>query len=344
MPLLLLITLLSGCTTAPAAPWSRLPSLPDTEGFAGAFAGVSDNTLLVAGGANFPYAKPWQGGAKVWHDTIYALDHPNDPWRIAGHLPRPVAYGVSVTHAGSIVCVGGGDSQQHRADAFRLSLTSGHLITTPLPSLPKPLANACGALIDNTLYMAGGLDTPDATHASAALYRINLITPKPQWQELAPLPVPRMLATAATFQGALYVAGGTDLSAGPDHNPPRRFLPDAYRYDPVANPWSRIADLPHPVVAAPSPAPTDATGFYLLGHDDGTQTKTPPDQHPGFNNSILHYDAGTDRWTAAGRLPAPRVTTPCVRWLGRWIIPSGEMRPGVRSPEVWSWNPNAAPD
>lgn len=341
---LALLAILSGCTpTTPATttPWSRLPSLPDKNGFAGSFAGVSDNTLLLAGGANFPDKKPWQGGTKTWHDTVFALASPTDPWRTAGRLPRKLAYGVSVTYAGAVICVGGSDATQHYPDAFRLSLHAGRLVTADLPPLPKPLANACGALLGNTLYIAGGLDTPTATATSSAVYRIDLMTPHTRWHELPPLPAPRMLATAAAFNNALYVIGGVDLSPDPNGKPQRRYLTDAYRYDPAANAWTRIADLPHPVTAAPSPAPTNSTGFDLLSGDDGSQLTTPPDQHPGFNNSILHYDSHADRWETAGHLPAPRVTTPAVRWHNAWIIPSGEMRPGIRSPEIWSWNPKS---
>lgn len=38
---------------------------------------------------------------------------------------------------------------------------------------------------------------------------------------------------------------------------------------------------------------------------------------------------------AAG-VAAPRATVPCVEWRVAFIVPSGEMRRGVRSPEVWS--------
>ena len=78
--MLSLFPLLSGCTggsgrttciTGAAGGWERLPSLPDREGFAGLFAGVSGGALLVAGGANFPDAKPWEGGKKVWYDTVF---------------------------------------------------------------------------------------------------------------------------------------------------------------------------------------------------------------------------------------------------------------------------------
>jgi N-acetylneuraminic acid mutarotase len=149
-----------------------------------------------------------------------------------------------------------------------------------------------------------------------------------------------MLATAATFDGTFYVIGGVDLVPGPDGKPQRRYLTDAFRYDPARG-WTPMPDLPHPATAAPSPAPTDATGFFILGHDDGSQLTTPPDHHPGFNNTLLHYDPRANRWTITGHLPAPRVTTPCVRWNDAWIIPSGEARPGIRSPEVWRWNPRS---
>jgi N-acetylneuraminic acid mutarotase len=150
-----------------------------------------------------------------------------------------------------------------------------------------------------------------------------------------------MLATAATFNNTLYILGGTDLTPGEGNKPQRRYLTTSLRYDPARG-WQRIADLPHPSVAAPSPAPTDASGLFLLGGDDGSQLTTPPDQHRGFTKTILHYDAQSNRWTTATTiLPAPAVTTPCVAWHNAWIIPTGEIRPGIRSPQVWSWNPGS---
>ena len=34
--------------------------------------------------------------------------------------------------------------------------------------------------------------------------------------------------------------------------------------------------------------------------------------------------------------PLSRATAPVVEWQGRAVIPNGETRPGVRSPEVWA--------
>ena len=67
---------------------------------------------------------------------------------------------------------------------------------------------------------------------------------------------------------------------------------------------------------------------------------TPPQGHTGFSKSIFRFDPNAQSWeTLAEELPAPRVTVPCVRWKDLWIIPSGEMLPGVRSPQVWAFTP-----
>ena len=339
--LLLLIAIAAAAPMASAAGnWNRLPPLPDPKGFAGAYCGVSNGILLVAGGSNFPDKPPWEGGAKVWYDTVYALDRLDGTWRVAGHLPRPLAYGVSITHQDTLICIGGGDSKRNYPDVFRLEFKEGKLSTTPLPPLPKSLASAAGALLNNTLYIATGQQTPNATEASKSIYTLDLAAAKPTWREIDPLPGPaRILPTAAAFNNAFYLSGGAELTPDQNNKPQRHYLKDAYRFDRQTG-WHRIADLPHPIVAAPSPAPTDPTGFYLLGGDDGSQVTSPPDQHRGFSRSILRYDAKHDQWTDAGEMPAdPPVTTSVAGWRKQWIIPTGEIHPGIRSPSVWSWTP-----
>ena len=336
--LLIPAVLLSACAHA-AGGWRQLPSLPDSEGFAGSFAGVSNGVLLVAGGANFPKGRPWEGGTKAWYDTVFALETPKGQWKVAGRLRRPMGYGVSVTHYDSLICVGGADAMRHYADACRLEWKDSRLVTTDLPPLPTPVANACGALVGDTLYVVGGIDKPDAVRTSKSTYQIDLAAPKPAWRQIEPCPgTGRMLAVAAAFDGAMWVAGGVDLIAGADGRTSRRYLSDSYRYKRGSG-WTRVADLPHPVAAAPSPAPSDPSGFLILGNDDGSQIATSPDRHPGFDKTILRYDARFDRWRQEGQTPAPRVTTSCVPWNGSWVVPSGEARPGVRSPEVWSFTP-----
>ena len=134
------------CSPAPAGPdasagvfqWSELPQLPPARkqarqiGLAGPFAGVHNDALIVAGGANFPDGRPWQrlpDGSpprKIYHKDIFVLtkaddgpaerrpdgseiaDGPRYRWvhpEIA--LDQPVAYGVSIATPAGLVCLGG---------------------------------------------------------------------------------------------------------------------------------------------------------------------------------------------------------------------------------------------
>ena len=78
--------------------WKAVAELPpsgnqsESLGVAGPFIGISNDTLIVAGGANFP--KPYWGEAKIWHDDIWVLDK-TGVWHSGGKLPRPIGYGSS---------------------------------------------------------------------------------------------------------------------------------------------------------------------------------------------------------------------------------------------------------
>lgn len=330
----------ASASSADSTGWSKLPSLPDKEGFASMFAGVSGGVLLAAGGANFPDKKPWEGGKKIWHDTVFVLEKPDGGWKVAGKLSRPLGYGVSVTHGGGVMCVGGSDAERHLADAFRIEWRAGKLDFKPLPPLPQAVANMSGALLGDTLYVAGGTARPDSTSALKKFYALDLTAKSPAWRELEPWPGPaRMLAVAAVQDGSFFLVGGTDLSAGPDGKPVRTYLNDGYRYTPGKG-WKRIADLPRAAVAAASPAPTlGQTRFLVVSGDDALQLTVAPTDHKGFPKSTLAYDTRTDSWMETTPAPAPRVTVPTAQWNGSWLIISGEQRPGVRSPEVWALKP-----
>jgi len=317
--------------------WTELPPIPNTVGVAAPFAGVSGGAMLVAGGANFPSGFPWEGGRKVWHDAAYVLAEPTGPWRTAGKLPRPLGYGVSATFAGSVVCAGGSDAERHHTEVFTLAWNGRAVVTTALPSLPRPCANAAGALVGSTLLIAGGEEAPGATSAMHTFWSLDLAHPQASWEELPPWPGPaRSLAVAAAQAGAFFVVGGVSLAAGPGGRPVRTYLADGYRYEPKQRTWQRIADLPHPVAAAPSPAP--AMGlfqFLVLGGDDGSKAGFQPlAEHPGFPRGILAYHTIADTWRTVGEVPLGQVTVPVVGWHDRFVLPSGEIRPGVRAPAV----------
>jgi len=352
--------------------WPALPALPDREGFAGMFAGTSDGALIVAGGANFPDKRPWAGGRKIWYDSIFVLRQPDGQWQMAEEkLSRPLAYGVSVSFDGGVICIGGANSvlrpenervecpsdddpkayrQVHYRDVFMLRWKEGRIETESLPSLPRACAFACGALVDKTIYIAGGLDRPESETAEAqhAFWAMDLSRPKDQrrWESLEPWPgAGRFQSVAGVWDGKFLLFGGIRLEKDSEGKPRRAspHLTDAYRFTPARGgepaQWDRIADLPHPASAAPSPAMAlGQSHLMVLGGADGLWSGTDLNEHPGFSHEIQAYHGITDQWLARGKLPqgTSRVTAPTVSWRGRYVVVSGERRPGVRSPDVFS--------
>jgi len=332
--------LFSACARAETLPWHPLPPIPDALGVAGAFAGTSGGALLVMGGANFPDRMPWDGGTKVWHDTVYVLERPDGAWKIAGKLPRPLAYGVSVQTEQGVLCIGGNDANAYYADVFLVTWDGHALATRPCPPLQKTLANACGALVDATVYVAGGETAPKVTQCSKGFYALDLGAKEPQWKTLESCPGDaRTLAMAAAVQGRFLLMGGVSLSAGPDGKPLRKYLKSCNAYDPAKNTWEPLADMPKAAAAAPTPAPAlkGKSRILILGGDDGSLCGfEPPAQHPGFPGTVLAYDLVKNAWSVEQPVPAPRATLPGVLWNSNIVLPSGEVRPGVRSPEVWA--------
>ncbi|MBM4035455.1 MAG: sodium/solute symporter, partial [Planctomycetes bacterium] len=302
--------------------------------------GVSGGALVVAGGANFP-TPLFQGGKKVWVDTVFALEPGGKKWKGQGRLPRPLAYGASITWKDELVCIGGCDAERHYAETFVLGGSA-------LPNLPKPCAMMGAALVGDTVYVAGGLETPTATEAMKNFWALDLSAPKWEWewQELEPWPgpgriLPVVVAQSDGYETQVYVISGAELFAGPDGKPARRYLTDGWAYSPKAKTWRRVADVPRAVVAAPA-IEWGQAHILVFGGDDGknaARMQELKEKHPGFSRDILGYHTITNTWAKLGEMPLGQVTTTAVRWQGGIVIPSGEIRPGTRTPKVFFAKP-----
>ena len=82
--------------------------------------------------------------------------------------------------------------------------------------------------------------------------------------------------------------------------------------------------------------------MLFLPGDDGAhfgEQAALKDRHPGFGALMMSYSEIEDSWSTVSSsamafpVGAP-VTTPAARWGALWVIPSGEVRPGVRTPRV----------
>lgn len=94
--------------------------------------------MIVAGGANFPDAPPWQDGKKVWLDRVYVLSAPDARWRDAGKLVRPIGYAVCVSIpkgkglGPGVAYFGGTDEYRHYDEGWLLRWNDGRLEQTAL--------------------------------------------------------------------------------------------------------------------------------------------------------------------------------------------------------------------
>ncbi len=337
-----------------------LPDLPDELGVAGPFVGVHNDALIVAGGANFP--KPvWENG-KVWRDRIYVLTRAKNEkkwrydWKDGGTLPQAVAYGAAVSTPAGVVCLGGnyqppadpdGDGSRPTKtfqDVFVLKWTGTKIEREKYPSLPKPCAYGQATSIGNVIYLAGGQSDGGLDSAMTNFWALDLAKKGEDdfvWEELAAWP-----GESRAFNLTVSQHNGYDdcvylMSGRRQGQQGIEFLSDVWEYNPKKGKWRERADSPRCVMAG------TGIGFgqshiLVLGGADGSllaKGNELKDAHPGFPKEALAYHTITDTWTSAGSIPKNHVTTVPVMWDDRVIIASGEVRPRVRSPKVWSFAP-----
>ena len=296
--LLLVLAVLSTWETAIAAgnkrrlmagdilQWSELPELPARTGVAGAFVGVHNGAVIVAGGANFPDAPPWQGGKKIWRDDIFVLQKAADgtaQWLTnSGYkLPRPLAYGVSVSTSYGVVCVGGCDAERCYDEVFLLKWDPAgkNIEIERMPSLPRPSAFMAGTKVLNTIYVAGGQESISSPAATKNFFALDLSQQREnnsfQWRELASWPGPARVLSVAAGQSngqtdCFYLFSGRNVA--PDRKP--ELLTDAYQFNPDTEQWKQLADIapsgePPRCIMAGTGLACGANHILIFGGADG---------------------------------------------------------------------------
>lgn len=309
----------------------RLPAPEGAEshpGLAGVFAGCAGGNLVVAGGANFPDAMPWEGGAKRWWRDVY-LYNEAEGWRtFAGALPCDAAYGVAVTLPQGILCIGGCNADRCMDEVFLLSVVDGEPRTAEWPSLPSPLANAAGCMVNGKIYVAGGNESVSPAKASGRFFVLDPSNPGTGWRELSSWPgSARGYAVCAAqsdgMDNCFYLFSGRDY----DGDAPWTVHRDGYRYNPRLDEWHKL-DNEFPVMAGTA-APFGTNHILFFGgksHDDAVS-----------DNALRLYHTVTNTFTETdvdkSELVFP-VTTAVISDGRDIFIASGEVSPGVRTPVI----------
>lgn len=354
----------SGCNPAvPKIEWNKPLELPATgkqpsPGLAGPIAGFQKDFLIIGAGANFPNGFPWEGGKKNY-DTLlflYQLNAKQEPVLLNTiSFPDANSYGVSFSTPEGIVVAGGESASGISKAVWKLSTDGTGIKINSLPDLPIPLTNACGTAIGSQLYLAGG---ESVTGMNNRFFTLSTATPSQGWQELPSLPlavshavlVPRMNSE----KQELLLIGGR---AKNDSDTSELFS-HCWAYSPDQQIWKKSGELPVALSAASGIQLTDGS-IVLMGGDDGStftrvekllgaiaretdstnkqkliqQKNNLLSRHPGFRKEILLLDPDSKEWSCIGELPfEPPVTTTLLNRNNLLILPSGEIRAGVRSP------------
>ncbi len=342
---------------------SSLPPLPGYDvqpGVAGAFAGVTNNHLLVMGGANFPDLLPWDGGVRsYWSEAyIYPINEDGEWKVIPNALTEPLAYGASISLPGGVLIIGGMNDNGMTDKVYLANLGPGNETVSlePWPSLPVPLAYMTAALVGNQVFVAGGQSSVVVPAAERYFFMLDLRNRHNGWQTLPSWPgPPRALAVSAAqsdgFDNCFYLFSGRDF--GPDRG--LNILDDGYAYNPRLLQWEKLSDPSGPSfpVMAGTAFSSGVNHIVFLGGDGGelmvrqhelqkqlerlqrtSNNMQQPDSaamiqamidqirnnHPGFSRNILFYHTITNTLVQAGEIPFPTPVTTTVVKVNDMVV------------------------
>lgn len=334
-------------------------------GLAGPVVGMNKDLLIVGGGANFPDKMPWFGGEKKYHDDVFIFIKDKDG-KITRYgetykLPFPIAYGASCSTSYGVVYAGGENAEGLSSKVLMIQWTelSNRIECTTLPQLPFAVANASITSVGNTVYIAGGELSDSVSDMFLALDLGNL---SKGWQNMPGLPAPvshsLMITQSNGSQDCIYMIGGRKRNIGSIST----LYSSVLQFDSKANLWVRKAILPYNLSAGTGVAAEDKS-ILLFGGDRGEtfhkaesliasiNNETDPlrketfnqkkitlqTNHPGFSRTIIKYDTQENTFSALDSMlfDIP-VTTTALFWGDKIVIPSGEIKAGIRTPNILS--------
>ncbi len=337
--------------------WESLAPLPDAIGYGGPFVatleGPDGDVLLVAGGANFPDAPPWEGGQKVWHAGTWLFD--GVKWKTGTPLPQPRAYGAAVHVNGEVWLIGGGDADLATSEVLVVRLSdSGALDYSFGPSLPEASQFLTAAVVGGQVVVLGAQRSGTVGDLVRATWILDLGARATGWREAAPFPGSAGLKIVSASQknaagkDALFAYSG-ELHEAPVFDGPagrvESVSSELWSYEPGADEWTQhrshgdfpAASGPIPLGRAAGLAwPVGQGHILFLSGVDWVPLFLPQANRSEFKRSIEVYHTVTDTWneTIGDHMPRGVVTTGIAPWRDGFVIASGEVRPGVRTNEV----------
>jgi sialate O-acetylesterase len=319
---------------------TELKAIPDAayaKGVSAPFCGVVGDALVVAGGANFPDKSLLDGGAKRVYADIWS--QADGEWVHAGVLPDSTAYGATFAVDGALVLAGGNVCGTTTDKVYELTLRDRAAVLRALPPLPVPMEQ-CGWTRDgDRLYLVGGVGTTGVYACTVGEY---------VWTKLADLPEPLVQPVAFASGGSLYVWGGFNTETLEVSDKGLVISSEVEK-----SLWREAPSIPDggTFVGATGATLPDGRLVVVGGVNRAIFARalhnTPEDRIPylskepaeyQFRQAVYAFDPAAGAWTLLGSDPACALAGPgvAVRPAGGLYVAGGELKPGVRSPRIFS--------
>lgn len=347
--------------------WSELPIADGLEkqvGLAGASSGLSNDVMLIVGGSNFEDGIPWSGGQKKYFNDIYVVqkDGKNFIWAKKTYkLPFNLAYAATVSMPQGLVCIGGENENgiSQKVLLLQWNIEKQTIDFHFLPDLPFGITNPSATILENKIFVMGG---ETKTETLNSFYQLNINSDNTQWQKLPDLPLALSHSVAVIQSKNIYLLGGRAKT----ESGISKLSNKVFRFDPKKNEWKTIKNIADrnieiPALSAGVGVALGKDKILLIGGDKGNifsqiemynakiiQSKDENEKsslqkekvailenHQGFSKDIYEYNIRKNSWTKFGEMPMiTPVTTNLVKWGDVIFIPSGEIKPGIRTTNI----------
>jgi len=209
--------------------WSLGPRLPQP---------IHHMMAAAVGGRLYVIGGEIDGASTGRPEIFVAHNMVHDPavggWVQRAPMPTPRSGGGKAVLGGKIYVAGGRPPGGSAFEVYDPATDRWE----KLPDLPTQRNHLAMAAVGGKIIVAGGRFGPGAGAERTDV--VEIYDPKTRrWTRGAPLPAPRGGITGAAHAGCMFVFGGEG-----ERTHVLGLTPSAYGYDPRADRWTRLADLP----------------------------------------------------------------------------------------------------
>ena len=250
-------------------------------------------------------------------------DPATDSWKRLPDAPKVVTHSPAVLVGDTIWLIGGFEGK-HPGPSIKyvLKYDIGDNAWSRGPDLPSARGAGGAAAVGAKIYFYGGsvrAAGSDTYSDQKTTWVLDTANQSAGWKQKADFPAPRNHMSGAAVNGVVYAFGGQNAGNEGQGNQKR-----VDRYDPAANTWSRMADMP--TARGHITSSTFAVaGKVIVG--GGTQNGNVP------SKEVAVYDPSANKWTVTTPLPSGRKNPVMGATGGKLVSATGYNGTGTRT--VW---------